>query len=318
MGRMDTVYREILAGYERQLAEDKRAQRKRIQEIHERIPRYKELEDRTADLSAEAAIMAASGRKEEAVPLIHELNRISDEKKKVLIDAGIPEGYLSLKYECPDCKDTGYIGSRKCHCLMKKIVERYYINSGLYEKLRTENFDTFSFDYFAGEDLENIKEIYDAAKTFVAEFADTYRNMLFYGSVGSGKSFMSNCIARELMDRGVAVTYVSAMRLFDILSAHIFGKAGASETEYEMLFRCPLLIIDDLGTEIGSSAVSSELFEIMNERDLKSLATIISTNYSMAELKDKYSDRSFSRLLGNYEIYKFSGDDIRLKIAEVS
>ncbi len=315
---MDTVYREIMTGYERQLAQDKRAQRKRVQEIHIRLPRYKELEDLTADLSAKAAIMAASGRKDEAVPLLHELNRIYDEKKKVLIDAGVPDGYLSLRYECPDCKDTGYISGKKCHCLMKKIVEHYYIKSGLYEKLQTENFDTFSFDFFEGEELENIKEIYDAARSFVATFADTYRNMLFYGSVGCGKSFMSNCIAKELMDTGVAVTYVSAVRLFDILSAHIFGKQGASEAEYDMLFNCPLLIIDDLGTEIGSSAVSSELFEIMNERDLKSLSTIISTNYSMAELKDKYSDRSFSRLLGNYEIYRFSGDDIRLKKAEVS
>ncbi|MBQ7584138.1 MAG: ATP-binding protein [Lachnospiraceae bacterium] len=315
---MDTVFKEIMIGYERQLAEDKRAQRKRIQEVHGSVPGYKELEDLTADLSAKAAIMAASGRKDEAAPILHELVRLSDEKRKALTDAGIPDGYLSIRYECPDCRDTGYINGRKCHCLMKKIVEYYYINSGLYEKLRTENFDTFSFDYFEGEERDNIREIYDASRSFVETFADSYRNMLFYGSVGCGKSFMSNCIARELMDRGVAVTYVSAVRLFDILSAHIFGKQRAGAAEYEMLFNCPLLIIDDLGTEIGSSAVSSELFAVLNERDLKSLSTIISTNYSMAELKDKYSDRAFSRLLGNYEIYRFSGDDIRLKKAEVS
>ncbi len=310
---MDTVFREIMTGYERQLAQDKRAQRKRIQEIHSSVPRYKELEDLTADLSAKAAIMAASGRKDEAVPILHELNRISDEKQKVLIDAGIPDGYLSLKYECPDCRDTGYIRGKKCHCLMKKIVEHYYVNSGLYEKLKTENFDTFTFEYYEGEELDNIREIYDAAWSFVTTFADTYRNMLFYGSVGCGKSFMSNCIAKELMDRGTAVTYVSAMRLFDMLSAHVFGRQSSGSAEYDMLFSCPLLIVDDLGTEIGSSAVSSELFEVLNERDLKSLSTIISTNYSIAELKEKYSDRSFSRLLGNYELYRFSGDDIRLK-----
>ena len=315
---MNTVYKEIMTGYERQLAQDKRAQRKRIQEVHGRVPKYKELEDLTADLSAKAAILAASGRKEEAVPIIHELNRISDEKKQVLIDAGIPDGYLSLKYVCPDCRDTGYINGKKCHCLMQKIVEHYYVSSGLYEKLKTENFDTFSFEYFEGEDLENIKTIYDASRSFVSSFADSCRNMLFYGSVGSGKSFMSNCIARELMDQGIAVTYVSAVRLFDILSSHIFGRPEADRGEYDMIFNCPLLIIDDLGTEIGSSAVSSELFAVLNERDLKSLSTIISTNYSMAELKDKYSDRSLSRLLGNYEIYRFSGEDIRLKKAEVS
>ncbi|MCR5237497.1 MAG: ATP-binding protein [Lachnospiraceae bacterium] len=315
---MDTLYKEIMAGYERQLAQDKRAQRKRIQEIHDRLPEYKRLEDRTADLAAKAAIMAASGRREEAIPILHELTRLSDEKKKVLENAGVPDGYLSLQYECPDCRDTGYTGGKKCHCLMKKIVEHYYKSSGLYEKLKTENFNTFSFEYFEGEDLENIKAVYDASRSFVASFADSYRNMLFYGSVGCGKSFMSNCIARELMDRGVAVTYLSAVRFFDILSSHIFGRAEAGSAEYEMLFSCPLLIIDDLGTEIGSSAVSSGLFAVLNERDLKSLDTIISTNYSMAELKDKYSDRSLSRLLGNYEIYRFSGDDIRLKKAEVS
>lgn len=315
---MDTLYKEIMAGYERQLAQDKRAQRKRIQEVHSRVPRYKELEDRTADLSAKAAIMAASGRREEAVPILHELNRLSDEKRKVLTDAGIPDGYLSLKYECPDCRDTGYVNGKKCHCLMQKIVEHYYVSSGLYEKLKTENFETFSFDYFDGEELESIKEIHEAAVDFVRTFAHTYRNMLFYGSVGCGKSFMSNCIAKALMDKGVPVTYVSAMRLFDILSAHIFGRQGAGTAEYDMLYRCPLLIIDDLGTEIGSSVVSSGFFDILNERDLKSLSTIISTNYSMAELKDKYSDRAFSRLLGNYDIYRFSGDDIRRKKAEVS
>ena len=72
---MDTTYKDIMAGYERQLASDKREQKRRVQEIHARIPLYKELEDRTADISAEAAIMAAMGRREEAAPLLQELTR---------------------------------------------------------------------------------------------------------------------------------------------------------------------------------------------------------------------------------------------------
>ncbi|MCR5774529.1 MAG: ATP-binding protein [Lachnospiraceae bacterium] len=315
---MENGLREIMAGYERQLASDKREQRRRLLEVHERLPRYKELEDRVADISAEAAIMAACGRKEEAVPLLQELNRISEEKKKVLAEAGIPDGYLSLQYKCPDCKDTGYIGSRKCHCLMQKLTVYYYARSGIYDKLETENFDTFSFDYFYGEDLENIKRIYNAAKEFTSSFADRYCNMLFYGNVGSGKSFMSNCIVKELIDQGVPVIYVSAIRLFDILSAHKFGNRELDPTEYEALFDYPLLVIDDLGTEVESSVVNSELFNVLNERDLKSRSTIISTNLPLAKLKDLYTERLGSRILGNYEIHRFSGDDIRLKKAEVS
>ena len=262
--------------------------------------------------------MAASGHREEAVPLLQELTRISDEKKRVLHGAGIPDGYLSVHYICPDCKDTGYVGTKKCHCLMQKLTEYYYARSGIYDKLVNENFDTFSFRYFSGEHLDNIKNIYDEAKKFTISFADAYRNMLFYGSVGSGKSFMSNCIAKELIDKGIPVIYISAIRLFDILSAHKFGTRNIDTREYEALFDYPLLIIDDLGTEVESSVVNSELFNVLNERDLRSRSTIISTNLPLAKLKDLYTERLGSRILGNYEIYRFSGDDIRLKKAEVS
>lgn len=317
-GQMDTALREIMMGFERQLAQDKRDQKKRIQEIYDRLPDYRELEDKTADISAQAAIFAASGQKDEASAMLHELNRLTERKKKLLSEAGVPDGYLSLKYACEDCRDTGYVNGKKCHCLMQKLTVYYYSKSGIYNKLLEENFDTFSFDHFEGENLQNIKMIHSAALEFTDSFAESYRNMLFYGSVGCGKSFMSNCIAKALMDRGIAVTYISAVRLFDILSSHLFGRETGDRAEYDILFNCPLLIIDDLGTEIGSSAVSSELFSLLNERDLAKLPTIISTNYSLPELKDKYSDRSFSRLLGNYEIYRFSGDDIRVKKAEVS
>ncbi|MBO5550449.1 MAG: ATP-binding protein [Lachnospiraceae bacterium] len=315
---MNTLYRDIMTGYERQLAADKREQRKRVQEIYVRIPRYKELEDRTADISAQAAIMAASGRKTEVAPLLQELTRISEEKKRVLSESGVPDGYLSIRYVCPDCRDSGYIGVRKCHCLMQKLTEGYYAQSGIYDKLKTENFDTFSFEYFSGPELDNMKKIYEAAKEFTITFADTYCNMLFYGDVGCGKSFVSNCIAKELIDRGVAVIYISAIRLFDILSAHKFNGRGPDGDEYKALFEYPLLIIDDLGTEVNSSVVDSELFNVLNERDLGSRSTIISTNLSLAKLKEIYSERSVSRILGNYEIYRFYGDDIRLKKTEVS
>ena len=110
---MDTAIREIMMDYERQLSADKREQKKRVRGIYERLPEYKALEDRTADISAKAAILAASGQKEEAAALVKELGRISEEKKKLLADAGVPDGYLSVQYACPDCRDTGYIRGRR-------------------------------------------------------------------------------------------------------------------------------------------------------------------------------------------------------------
>ncbi len=310
------IYREIINGYERQLAADKREQRSRIMQVYEKVPGYKQLEDRTADLSAEAAILAAMGKKEETAPLLHMLSDISAEKKQLLKDAGYDDDFISIRYICPDCRDTGYISGRKCHCFEQKLINFYYSRSGIYEKLKEENFDTFSFDMFQGPALNRIKDNYLKAREFTERFADEYRNMLFYGGVGCGKTFLSNCIAKELIDRGVAVVYVSAIAFFDILSAQRFRRSDTEERvelpKYRALFECPLLIIDDLGTEIESQAVSSELFDVLNERDLKARSTIISTNLSVEGIKDRYSERSISRLLGNYELCKFEGSDLRL------
>ncbi len=307
------AYRDIMSEYERQLALDKREQRERIQDIYIKLPDYKALDDKTVDLSAEAAIKAASGQKAEAALILKELSYISGEKKRILRDAGYADDYISLRYKCPDCKDTGYVGGRKCHCLVQKLVEYYYAKTGIYEKLKEENFDTFSFEYFTGEDLENIKKAYSDAKEFVETFAESYKNMLFYGGVGCGKTFMSNCIAKELIDRGFAVLYISAIKLFDTLSARRFSTYDIEDEEYNALFTSPLLIIDDLGTEIDSSVVNSELFNVLNERDLNSRATIISTNLELDKLTDLYSERSVSRIFGKYKVIKFTGDDLRIK-----
>nr|MCR5747501.1 hypothetical protein [Lachnospiraceae bacterium] len=199
------IFREIMRGYERQLAADKRDQQARILEVYERIPRYKELEDKVADISAEAAILAASGKKDMATPLLRTLTEISAEKKQLLKDSGFDDDYTSIRYICPDCKDTGYIESEKCHCLKQKLISFHYSQSGIYEKLLVENFDNFSFDMFTGHDLVNMQDIYKKAREFTITFADTYRNMLFYGGVGCGKSYVSNCIAKELIDKGIGV-----------------------------------------------------------------------------------------------------------------
>ena len=74
-----------------------------------------------------------------------------------------------------------------------------------------------------------------------------------------------------------------------------------------------LLIIDDLGTETTNSFVSSQLFQILNERHLQQKATIISTNLPFKQLIDLYSERTFSRITGNFIVFKLEGKDIRLE-----
>ena len=76
-----------------------------------------------------------------------------------------------------------------------------------------------------------------------------------------------------------------------------------------------LLIIDDLGTENLTAAKLTELFTILNTRLLNpKTKTIISSNLDLEDIKRIYDERILSRIIGNYCICKFFGDDIRLRL----
>ena len=316
MSSYRSVFREIMQGYSQRQRERKNIVSGRRSHIYKVVPGYKEADDRIADISTEAAIATIEGDEGAKKRAEEEISRLSAEKEALLKAAGFSSDYLDPPYVCPDCKDTGYIGSEKCHCLKQRLIDGVYSRSDIYPKLSEENFDTFSFEYFSGETLKEMQDIYKLAKNFTDTFANTYSNMLFYGNVGSGKTFVSSCIARELINKGYSVIYVTALRLFELLNAHTFRKNTEEYDEdmYDSLFSCSLLIIDDLGTEVLNSAtvISSELFQILNERDNSRRSTIISSNLSLEQLKDNYSERSFSRILGGYELIKFNGNDIRL------
>ncbi len=316
MPSMQAALSEIMAGYEACRDRNELLLRRRREEIFEKIPSFREIENQIAELSEAAAEKLLFGDDTAQEKAYEEIAALSEKKLLLLRQAGYPEDYLQPVYTCPDCRDTGYIGNTRCHCLKQKMINVMYDQSQIYPKLREENFDTFSFEYFSGDVLKEMQQIYKISKKFVDEFANTYTNMLFYGSVGNGKTFLSNCIAKALIDRGYSVVYLTALRLFDILNSHVFRRnhPDTDPEAYENLFRCSLLIIDDLGTEgmYSATMVSSSFLEILDERDMTHRSTLITSNLSFDQLKETYEERSFSRLLGNYEIIRFNGDDIRL------
>lgn len=135
-------------------------------------------------------------------------------------------------------------------------------------------------------------------------------------TLGFGKTYLSNCIANELLKNGKTVLYQTAPILFDMILDYKFGKDNISQEAYQNIFNVDLLIIDDLGTESINSVKHSEIFTILNTRLLnqnKITKTIISTNLSLKELYNIYDERILSRIVGGYNICKFFGEDIRLQ-----
>ena len=227
-----------------------------------------------------------------------------------------------MTYRCPDCQDTGYIGRQKCHCFRQAEIDLLYHQSNLRQVLERENFSHFLEDYYPedmidpGTGLSSRRLAQTAlaeAHRFIEDFSQTHPNLFLYGSTGTGKTFLTNCIAKELLERSFSVLYFSSGQLFDRFSRHSFSSEKEDDDFRYHVFDCDLLIIDDLGTEMVNAFVSSQLFLLINERLMRRKSTVISTNLTPENFLNTYSERIFSRISSSYQILKLFGDDIRLR-----
>lgn len=197
-----------------------------------------------------------------------------------------------------------------------------YGQSNLQEILEKENFDHFSFDYYSDKikndatglsAKETAQAAFSKAKYFIAQFDTEFQNLFLYGDTGVGKTFLSHCIAKELLDSAHSVFYFSSFDLFDLFAQKTFTKNISAEEIDNYIFNCDLLIIDDLGTEMTNTFVSSQLFLCINERLMHKKSTIISTNLTLENFSDTYSERTFSRIASNFDMIKLIGKDIRIQ-----
>lgn len=312
----------IMRSYEEKQLRSQTTLLQHYKEIYEKIPKIKELENSISFLSVQQAKKLLDGDDNALNDLrlqIHELRR---EKAALLKEYNYPDNYLEETHECSLCNDTGYIGSQKCPCFKKAAIELLYAQSNLKEILQKENFDTFRLDYYSDNyvdpktgrsSLATMKEALSICKDFADHFNQEPRNLFLYGDTGVGKTFLSNCIAKELIDKTYSVIYFTAFELFDIFEKSKFGKDPAAEVMNTHILDCDLLIIDDLGTELPNAFTTSRLFLCLNERMLRKKSTIISTNLPLDTFVEYYSERTFSRITSNYRLLKLIGDDIRIK-----
>lgn len=319
MALSNQQYESIMRRYEQTRDANRRLLDKRREVVYDRIPAYRELEDSVGSFSLAKTRCLLDGDDTALSALHNHVAEIERQKKALLTAAGLPEDYLEPVYNCADCKDSGYIYTddfrrEKCHCLRQQEISILYAQSNIQDIISRENFSTLTCEYYQGEDLERFQRAVKICRNFVQYFAQDYQNLFLYGTVGTGKSFLSGCIAQELLTEGHSVIYFSSAGLFDTLARYHFD-TKEKETLYnfcEDLYNCELVIIDDLGTEVINSFVASQLFSCLNERHLRRKATIISTNFSLGELQDRYSDRVFSRIASNYTLCKLTGPDIRM------
>ncbi|MCR5278632.1 MAG: ATP-binding protein [Lachnospiraceae bacterium] len=315
MGLSNEKFAKIEREYEGIRLKNRHEAERRRQYVYENVEGYKDLDESSVSISMEMAKKRLNGEDGTREELHALLTEVVDMKAALLRGAGLPENYLDPIYDCPDCKDTGYIDGERCHCMKERVIRELYQQSNIWEYLEHNNFDNLSYDYYEGENLELFKRGVNACHDLIDNYKDRPRNILFYGTVGTGKSFLSGCVAKEMLDRGYSVIYYSAASLFELEADYTFNHSNYKEELYnptDYIYNCDVLIIDDLGTELVNSFVASKLFSCINERNLRGKSTIISTNLTLEQLRDTYSERVFSRILSTYTVCKLAGRDIRM------
>lgn len=318
----NTQYDEVMRAYQQKQLRRQRLITARREEVSQKTPRIAELDGQIASLSVSRAKRLLDGDDNALADLREQIQALSAKKAQILHSLGYPEDYFSPPYECPDCQDTGYIGTRRCHCLTQASIDLVYTQSNLQDILEEENFSHFSLSYYADDIYEPNTHIssLDAAQNalakcrrFVHAFDESFENILLFGDTGIGKTFLSNCIAKELLDTGHSVIYFSAHQFFDILAKNTFGKDANAAADYRNIFDCDLLIIDDLGTEMPNSFTASQFFVCLNERIRNRKSTLISSNLELYDIASIYSERVFSRISNSFILLHLFGKDIRIQ-----
>ena len=328
----NAVLKELLNTYDKKQIDAVHDLDSRKAELYAKIPRLQEIENELNSYAIQSAKAIISAPNKNAVDdLQNKINSLKEERETLLKKDGKDLSYLSPKYECSKCNDTGYVikdgRSVMCSCLNQKLLDIEFNDANI-GNLDRENFKKFNINLYSDEvneekynsDIsprENIKIIGKEVKKFIKNFDNPdEKNLIFSGGTGLGKTFLSNCIVAELLTQGKTVLYQTAPVMLDTLISEMFSK-DSDNTFSKNLLNVDLLVIDDLGTETMNSMKFTELYKIINTRLLnqngKITKTIISTNLDLQGLFRTYDERIVSRFIGNYNIYRFFGDDIRFK-----
>lgn len=275
-------------------------------EIYEKIPEIRQLNSQIKNVMMSIFDDVSTDN------IKKQLLEIDLKKKELLKNAGYPENALSDRYFCPICSDEAYYDGNKCACYLSFIKKEAYKLSNIGQRIEKENFDTYDINLFSDkEQAENFKR---GAERF-CKFDPEIKNLFLTGKTGTGKTFLSSCIAKSFLDNGYSVLYLSATSLSDALDKAKFRKEDDdfNEEYLEFIETCDLLIIDDLGTEYSFAYPQSKIFDILEKRVIKNKRTVISTNLSVGEIAEKYSPRLSSRIMQDYTLMVFKGEDLREK-----
>ncbi|NLW65501.1 MAG: ATP-binding protein [Clostridiales bacterium] len=306
----------------RHINESERARREKY--VYERIPKLREIDSELARLMADVAVKSLSGGiglSEAMSSARTKAEALAEKRAELMRQSGLPEDYTDGIYDCPLCRDTGYILGKPCSCLLAAYKSEAVRELSSMLDLGGQCFDRFDlslYDDKRGKNGDSPRSImsatYDFCRKYAFEFKSSSPNLLFRGGTGLGKTFLSACIAKVVSEKGFSVVYDSTVSVLEAFEIQKFCRGDGSDDSASRVRRylnCDLLILDDLGTEMTTGFTQSALYTLINTRLMSGGKTVISTNLTGDELHARYTDAIVSRIEGEYVLLCFAGRDIR-------
>ncbi len=318
------LHNEIMREYDAIRAKNQSEHKKIKENIYKHFPRIKEIEEALSSISLKACnnmLNTPENHSEIMNKLKADTQRLVNEKNSLLESAGISPQCTEEIYSCHLCKDKGSYDNKWCECYYAKLQKLMQKKSNINAE-KMHSFEAYDFSIYSDtvdeaygiSPRDNAKNNYGISRGYTNFDTNISKQLLFYGSTGLGKTFTSECIAREFIKKGKDVYYTSAPKLFSVFEDYKFGRNTTAEAKriIDYISAVDLLIIDDLGTEFRTQYIDSILFDIINTRTNENQHMIISTNLTPSQLETTYSQRISSRILGNFELLLFFGNDLRL------
>lgn len=297
----------------------------RVARIRSDYPELAALEDDI--LRAAGDLLQAAADVEQSSAARAKLTMLRTRRSMMLQSLGIPADYADVRPFCTLCGDQGWVDGHRCTCYRDLLNSSKLISDQL-ELTHHERFENYDLSLFPQAERAQRFGFKKFAENYVDSFREsTDANLYFFGSSGTGKTFLLGCIANALHDQGVAVYYIGANRLRELLARRqtllrIFNpdldEVEENEQQYARILDVELLMIDDLGSETRDEAFQADLLTLLDERYRYKRATIITGNLAPADMLSKkvYDERLVSRLVGHYRLLRFEGADIRREVAE--
>ena len=233
------------------------------------------------------------------------ISQLQKKQSALLSKIGVNASELTPQYHCRKCGDTGYVDGIMCSCMQEEMRKLIVADSNVINK-------SYTFANTKEMDKHNLA-VYKKAHEVCL---DGKTNILLTGNTGSGKTYLLTACANLCMEHNLSVLFVTAYTLNStFLEAHL-SDLETRQATLDNLIDVDILLIDDLGTETVYKNVTAEyFFAVLNERIARGKQTFISTNLTLTDIRERYDERIFSRLVDQNTTFvaQLTGQDKRLK-----